>query len=116
VALRDEPARADGDLALVKGASIYLLHRGATAKVLNGVDVATDKHGNFPLTAVRGVSRKKEEEIARAFGLLRKRQRPKHGGGGGAGNGDDSDDAAELPAPVKYVASAAACKFVVRRQ
>lgn len=108
VALRDEPARADGDLALVKGASIYLLHRGATAKVLNGVDVATDKHGNFPLTAVRGVSRKKEEEIARAFGLLRKRQRPKHGGSGGAGagGGDDSDDAAELPAPVKYVASA----------
>jgi serine/threonine protein kinase len=96
VALRDEPARTEGDLALVKGAQIYLLHRGATAKVLNGVDVASDKHGNFPLTAVRGVSRHKEEEIARAFGNLRKRQqRPNEDAG-----------AAHLPEPVKYVASA----------
>jgi serine/threonine protein kinase len=104
VALRDEPARTEGDLALVKGAQIYLLHRGATAKVLNGVDVARDKHGNFPLTAVRGVSRHKEEEIARAFGNLRKRQRPKH-----AGDASDDDAAvaavAALPEPVKYVAS-----------
>jgi hypothetical protein len=105
VALRDEPARTEGDLALVKGAQIYLLHRGATAKVLNGVDVGTDKHGNFPLTAVRGVSRHKEEEIARAFGNLRKRQRPKHGGDASDDEAGAAAAATHLPEPVKYVAS-----------
>jgi serine/threonine protein kinase len=105
VAARDEPASDSDGLALVKGAQIYLLHRGATSSTLEGVDVAVDKRGSFPKAAVRGVSRRKEEEIARAFGQLRKRKRTKVGA---AKENSDSDAVSQeiaptaLPEPVVF--------------
>jgi serine/threonine protein kinase len=109
VATRDEPASDSDGLALVKGAQIYLLHRGATSSTLEGVDVAVDKRGSFPKVAVRGVSRRKEEEIARAFGQLRKRKRTKVGAAKENSDSDAADSSAsqeiaptELPEPVVF--------------